>query len=211
MDRLAIRDKARVLIGEYGEEKAWTNTELNHLIDLSYKKITAFFMRLDDSFYVKDGSFSLEAQKECYDLPSGFIRFKDLTNSEDMPILRLYNPAYRVNYVGLGEIRVYYFRGNQVGLLDIPSAADTFPYHYVYTPEDLVNDDSIPDVPAYLGHELICHDVAIKALDLDEESSNVLTDEARELKMQILEIYSSRNTDIPRSVGADPALDELDG
>jgi hypothetical protein len=210
MNRGQIRDKARVLIEEYGEEIAWEDEELDHLIDLSYKKVSSYFMRKDDSLYVKSANLNLEANKPLYDLADDFLRLKDLYNEDDYPIFRLYNPALRYKFLGQGNVVVYYFQGKQLGLLDIPSAGAIYPYNYVYIPAALTSDESTPDVPEYLGHELICHDVAIKALDLDEETSSTLVEETKELRKQIEEIYYTRSTDFPRQSEGDEALDDLD-
>jgi len=210
MNRLQIRNKARTLIDEYGEEASWTNEELNHLIDMAYKKVTSFFMALDESHYTKSASFSITANHEFYALPADFVAIKWVNDENKCPILPLKNSADRVDYLDYGQVVRYYFQKNTIGFLDIPTAAKTFPYEYVYVPADLENDESSPDVPHYLGDELIAAETAIKALEMDEEISPILNEEAKELKKQIREIYYRRNRDYSPQPAGDPALDDLD-
>lgn len=210
MTRQQIRDKARVIIDEYGEEGAWTNTELNHLIDLAFKKIASFFLVLDDTLYAKSGSFSLTANNEFYSLPSDFLAIKWIQDADKQPIYSLRNSAEKYRYVGIGRVVVYYFRKNTIGFSDIPSASATLSYEYIHSPVSIVNDESIPDVPEYLGHELIAAEAAAKALDMDEETSPLLTEEIKDLRKQIVQVYYRRSRDFTPQVPGDPALDDLD-
>lgn len=211
MNREQIRDKVRVLIDEYGSEDRWENEPLNHLIDLAYKKVTALFMAMDDSYYSVADTFNLESTVELYDLPDDFLRIKSILNNLNEPVFRLYNVATKNDYLsGSGGTPTrYYFQGNQIGFLDIPNAALDYPYVYIHAPDPLVDDDSVPDVPPYLGHELIAAETAQKALDMDEETSPIVNEEIKDLRKQIVEIYHRRNTDFSPRVEDDPALDDI--
>jgi hypothetical protein len=192
-------------------EDRWSNDELNHIVDNVYKKVAALFLAMDDSFYSISDTFDLETNTELYDLPSDFIRIKSVLDENNEPVTRLYNIAKKRDYVsGSGGIpRKYYFLGNQMGFLDVPNANFTYPYVYIHAPDPLIDDDSVPDVPEYLGHELIAHETAQKALSLDEEINPTLENEIKDLRRQIIEVYHRRNTDFSPQVEDDPALDEL--
>jgi hypothetical protein len=209
MTREEIRDKLRVYIDEFSGADRWTDTELNHLIDVAYNKVTSLFLAMDDSYMTKRTTLAVTTT-EFQDLPADFIRLKRLANADGDALHRLYNPAQRDDYIGLGYVVTYYFKGSQLGLLDVPPAAATYSLDYVYRPTPLTSDSQSPEIPIFLGHDLIAVEAAIQALAMDEEESNVLTNEARELKRQIVETYSRRNSDFPRIIEGDELLDDLD-
>jgi len=210
MTRGEIREKAQVLLDEYSDQGGWEPEELNHIIDLAYNQVAALFLQVDKSHYISDHNFSLLPTIEKYDLPDDFMHVQRITNSYGTPLTRLYKLIDRTRYIGVGYVGKYYFQGNQIGFLDIPAVAATYPCLYIRRPAALVSDDSVPDVPEYLGHDLIVVEAAILALAIDEEQNGTLDHKARTLKNDIQNLYHTRNVDQSRQAEGDEALDELD-
>jgi hypothetical protein len=210
MTREQIREKSRVLLDEFSDQGGWETDELNHLIDLASNDVCSLFMKLDDSHYLKSGSIITEATKELYDLPTDFLKIKRLVDSDGVPLTRLYKVTDRYEYIGYGDVKLYYLQGIQIGLLDIPSTAETLALLYVHAPLAIASDAASPDCPEYLGHDLIIYKTAVLALTLDEESNDILNYKVKELEDQIIDLYYTRNIDFPRQQERDEALDDLD-
>lgn len=212
MNRLQIRTKVKVLIEEYAGAGTGdlSEDELNHLIDLSCNKVASIFINKDDSYYTKVGTFSLQPNIELYDLPADCLYIKRVVDSIGEPFGRLYDLTRRIEFIDQAQLLVYYLQGNQIGFLDIPSAAASLPYLYIRTPIALVDDDSIPDMPVFLGHDLVVIETTILALQVDEEQSATLDSMAKDLRRQIDEIYYTRNKDYTYQVPGDQALNDLD-
>jgi len=209
MNREQIRKKIQVHIGDTEEDRL-DPSEVNALIDGAYNRVAALFLSINESLFVKDETFSLQPTIELYDLPADCLRIKEITDSNKNPLHRLYKLGERSSYLGHGSVTHYYFQKKQIGFLDIPSSSVTIPYKYIYIPAALVNDESIPDVPEFLGHDLIVIESALDARDVDEEASAHLIYRAKQLYGQIGEVYYRRNTDALPEVPSDPLLDELD-
>jgi hypothetical protein len=210
MTRAEIRSKTQVLLDEYADQGGWTPEELDHIIDLAHNAVAALFLRIDDSYYISTHDFSLSPSVELYALPTGCVKIKRIVDANGTPVTRLYRLTNRCDYVGTGYTKTYYFQGNQIGFLDIPTVAATYPCLYIRRPTVLVNDDSVPDVPEYLGHDLIVVEAAITALAMDEEINSTLEDRARTLRGDIRTLYYTRNADFSRQADSDEALDDLD-
>jgi hypothetical protein len=210
MTRQTIREQVRILIDEYSDQtQVKEDAELNPLIDASFREVAGLFMAMDDSYYITSDHFDLEATVELYNLPANFIAMKSLENEEGDPIERLYNIAERSSCRAAEEVVCYYFQGNQIGFLAVPIVAAIYPYLYIRKPTPIADDNSEPDVPEFLGHDLIVVLTAIKALNLDEETNPELKDKVKELRAQIREIYYRRNKDFPRHIEGDDALDDI--
>jgi len=210
MTRGEIRSKAQVLLDEFADQGGWTPEELNHIIDLAYNAVAALFLQLDDSYYISTHDFSLQPTIEQYDLPDGCVKIKRIVDINGTPLTRLYRLTSRQDYIGTGFTKTYYFQGSHIGFLDIPAVAATYPCLYIRRPTVLVNDDSVPDVPEYLGHDLIVIEAAISALVMDEEQNSTLEFKARQLRNDIRDLYYTRNADFSRQAEGDEALDDLD-
>ena len=146
-----IRDKTRIHIDEPSEE-SWGDKQLNSLIADATEEVASLFLTLDDSYYIADDTFDIKATIELYDLPSDFLRIKELRDEEKNPLFRLYEIGQRSNFLGYGHTVRYYFQGGKIGFLDIPSTDATYPYKYVRAAValDIIDDEAIPDVPTYL-------------------------------------------------------------
>lgn len=210
MNREQIREKTRVLLDEYSDQGGWETEELDHIIDLAHNEVASLFQAQDDSFYLSPHTFALLPTIEQYDLPDDFLKIKRITDSEGVPLTRLYKLTDRNEYIGYGDVKLYYFQGNQIGFLDIPSVAENLPCLYVRRPTPMDDDADSPDVPEYLGHDLIVLESAVLALAMDEEINPTLNSKAAHLKNQIQELYYTRNVDFPRQQERDEALDDLD-
>jgi len=209
MNREQIRLKVQVHIGDTEADRLEPE-EVNALIDGAYNRVAALFLSINESLFVEDGVFSLQPTVELYDLPVNFLRIKEITDSNKNPLHRLYKLGERSSYLGHGSVTHYYFQKKQIGFLDIPSNSIAIPYKYIYIPAALTGDESIPDVPEFLGHDLIVIESALDARDVDEEASAHLIYRAKQLYSQIGEAYYRRNTDELPEVSPDPLLDELD-
>jgi len=209
MNREQIRIKVQVHIGDPDGDRLEPG-EINALIDGACNRVAALFLSINESLFIKDDTFSLQPTVELYDLPIDCLRIKEITDSNKNPLHRLYKLGERSRYLDSGSVTHFYFQKKQIGFLSIPSASATIPYKYVYYPAALVNDESIPDVPEFLGHDLIVIESALDARDVDEEASAHLIYRAKQLYDQIGEVYYRRNTDELPEVPSDPMLDELD-
>jgi len=208
MNRGAIRTRARIFLDEPAENR-WTDVNLNSLIEEAKNEVAAIFLSLDESYYLKSDHFDLEAGKELYDLPADFIRLKEI-HDEDEEVPVKVSASKRVEYLSRGELVAFYFEKSQIGFLDIPAQAEVINYKYVYSPAELSDDDSIPDVPVYLGHDLIAVLTAIQALDLDEDEDNPLIRKAQRLEDRIRTTYYKRTTHLPQYGESDEELDPID-
>jgi len=209
MNREQIRKKVQVHIGDTEADRLEPE-EVNVLIEGAYNRAAALFLSINESLFVEDGTFPLQPTVELYDLPVDFLRIKEITDPNKNPLHRLYKLGERSAYLGHGSVTHYYFQKKQIGFLDIPPTSIIIPYKYIYSPAALVNDESIPDVPEFLGHDLIVIESALDARDVDEEASAHLIYRAKQLYSQIGEVYYRRNTDELPEVPSDPLLDELD-
>ena len=212
MNRSQIRAKVQVLLEEYSGAGTGdlSPEEINHLIDLASNKVASIFLSKDDSYYTKVGSFNLTATIELYDLPADCLYIKRIVDGNSEAFGRLLDLTRRSEFIGASALLVYYLQGSQIGFLDVPNASLTIPYLYIRTPIALVDDSSSPDVPAYLGHDLIVIDTAIIALQVDEEQSATLEGMSRELRKQIDDIYYTRNKDFAPQVPGDDAMNDMD-
>ena len=210
MTRSEIREKAQVLLDEYSDQGGWEVPELDHHIDFAHNEVASLFLKMDDSYYLKTANISLVAGTELYNLPSDCLKIKRITDPDGVPISRLYKLTDRYEYIGYGDVKLYYLQGSQIGFLDIPSTAETFGCLYVHAPVAMTDDDDSPDVPEYLGHDLIAFETAVSALAQDEEINLTLNAKAKNLRTQIEEFYYTRNIDFPRQAPRDEALDDLD-
>jgi len=204
MNRGEIRSLVRIYIDEL-EEKRWKDTSLNLLINTVHNSVASLFLSLDESLYSQDDEFAVSTDSELYDLPVDFLRVKSIHTDDDDPVVR--TPISRKKkYEDADSIRVYYFQGNQIGFLKIKSE-QTLPFMYIRAPQPMLTDDAIPDVPVFLGHDLIAVEVAIHALDLDEEMDTYLTRKKKELVEQIKSIHYRRNTDFAEQTEDDEDLE----
>ena len=203
-----IRDRVRIHIDEPSEE-SWADAQLNSLIAGATEEVASLFLTLDDSFYITDDTFTIIAGTETYDLPTGFLRIKELRDDKENPIFRLYAVGRRSDFLNIGHTVRYYFQKGKIGFLAIPSADAIYPYKYIKAADalDITDDVAVPDVPEYLGHTLISIYAALVAMDMDEETSSYLINKKRDLERQIIDLYSQRNTDFPRMVESDPDLE----
>lgn len=203
-----IRARVRIHIDEPNEE-SWADAQLNALIADATEEVASLFLALDDSYYVTDGTFDIKAKIETYDLPEGFLRIKELRDNKKNPIFRLYKIGQRSDFLGYGYTERYYFQKGKIGFLDIPSVDAIYPCKFVKvaTALDITDENAVPDVPKYLGHTLIAVEASLMALDMDEETSTYLISKSRNLKRQIVDLYSQRNTDFACTVEDDSDLD----
>jgi hypothetical protein len=211
MTRAQVRTKLQVLLDEYSDQGGWEIAELDHIIDLASNEVASLFLKIDDSHYLESTPVNVSPiLGELYDLPNDFLKVKRMVDSDGVPITRLYKITDRYQYLGYGDIKLYYLQGSKIGFLDVPGTAETLTLLYVRTPEQMDDDADSPDVPEYLGHDLIVYKAAIIALSMDEESNDIINYQAKQLEDDIQELYYTRNVDFPRQQERDEALDDLD-
>jgi len=127
-----IRDKVRIHIDEStSNSESLTDAQINSLIADATEEVASLFLTLDDSFYITDATFTILANIETYDLPTGFLRIKELRDDKKNPIFRLYEIGKRSNFLNIGHTVRYYFQHGKIGFLAIPSANATYPYKYI--------------------------------------------------------------------------------
>ena len=208
MNRGAIRTRTRIFLDEPLENR-WYDVALNSLIEEAKNKVAALFLCLDETNYIKDDHFDLTATTELYPLPADFVRLKEIHN-ENNEVPDKIAVSKRSEYINRGEVVAFYFQKNQIGFLSVPTQAEIITYKYVYAPAELATDDSIPDVPTYLGHDLIAVYAAIQALDLDEDEDVPLIRKAQSLEDLIRNVYYKRTTHLPEYGDPDSELDPID-
>jgi len=208
MNRGAIRTRTRIFLDEPLENR-WYDVALNSLIEEAKNKVAALFLCLDETNYIKDDHFDLTATTELYPLPADFIRLKEI-HDEDDEVPNKIPVTKRSEYINRGEVVAFYFQKNQIGFLSVPTQAEIITYKYVYAPAELSDDNSIPDTPTYLGHDLIAVYAAIQALDLDEDEDVPLIRKAQSLEDLIRNVYYKRTTHLPEYGDPDSELDPID-
>ncbi len=209
MNRGEIRARVRIHIDEL-QEKRWKDVSLNSLINEAKNEVAGRIIALEDSHYTKDDTFTIEVNKELYDLPADFLNIKLIHDASGTPLSKAKITERSSLISDVGNCR-YYFQGTQIGFWGIPTAAGTWPYWYVYHPPDIdtdvVKDSETFEGPSFIVHDLIAVLAAIDALDLDEEMDTFLIRKARKLNNRLVEIYYKRNSDFPEAMENDLDLE----
>ena len=208
MIRSEARARVRIYIDEL-QEKRWKNTSIDNLLNELSNEVAALILSLDESYYAKTATFSLQPTQELYNLPDDLLRIKRIKDTNSEPVTRILLSKLW-DHEDRAYTDRYYFSGNQIGFRKVPAGAASYPYLYLRTPTPMTDDDNSPDVPAYLCHDLICVKTAIDLLDLDEEMDTYLIRKKRDLEEQIKGIYYRRNTDDAEQTASDLLLDDLE-
>lgn len=163
-----IRSFLRILI-DSPHSAVWSNTNLNSLINSSYREVVDEIIRRNPRYYYKSGTITTTASGQTTALPSDCITPNKIVNASNIALTFLDNtqialdvtPGEPTNFAVMGPNLLWYPKAD---------AAYSFTLWYHYRPTDLSAESDSPTLPPG-SHDILAYGAAINCRIAKEDAT----------------------------------------
>lgn len=211
---MTLSEMRTFVLGVLGEASTgwYTATILNSHINASLRELYCEMVQASENYFVTTGTVSLVANTETYTLPAGTHKLIMVERTDLGQEVAVYPIDYtqRTKYLTSssnqlsGQITTrYYLRGNNLGIVPVPTAASTNAIRLSYTPTatNLVADGDAPPLEwPELHHEVICWGAVVRLVMRDKALYQQFSPNFDRLRGLLIADAQRRITQEPRMI-----------
>lgn len=211
---MQFSDMRAFVLGVLGEANSgwYTVSILNAHINASLREIYGLMVKGSQNYFVTTANVSLVANQELYTLPAGIhklVLVERVDLGQEVPVIPV-DITQRSRYLYsstnpiVGQISTrYYLRGNNLGIVPIPTDASANALRLYYTPTatNLVADGDTPPAEwPELHHEVICWGAVVRLVMRDKALYQQFSPNFERLLKACIEDTQLRVTQEPRMI-----------